>query len=111
MKSGSASTVVVIGQGPYPERGVGWEAGIYAAYFADAHVIGNLLELPALNVDAVATDVAKLSPDAVTVWGTTSDPNYAPIVDAIQNANSGMITSIIRDQKKGEVGTVFVRNR
>jgi hypothetical protein len=111
MKSGSASTVVVIGQGQYPERGVGWEAGIYAAYFADAHVIGNLLELPALNVDAVAADVGKLSPDAVTVWGTSSDPNYAPIVDAIRNANSRMTTSIIRDPKKGEVGTVFVRTR
>jgi len=112
MKSGSAKTVVVIGSGPYPEHGVGWEAGIYAAYFAGAHIVGDLLELPAgLKVDAIAADVGKLSPDAVTVWGTASDPKYASIVEALERANSGMITSIIRDPRKGEVGTVFIRNR
>jgi len=112
LKRGSAKTVVVIGQGPYPEHGVGWEAGVYAAYFAGAHIVGNLLELPALiNVDDVAADIGKLSPDAATVWGTTSDPNYPPTVEAVRKANPGMIRSIIRDPQKGEVGTVFIRNK
>src|SRR5216684_38588 len=109
LKSSSAETVVAIGHGPYPEHGVGWEAGVYAAYFAGAHIVGDLLEVPSGHVDHVAADVGKLSPDAVMVWGTTSDPTYSSVVDALRKAGDGMTASIIRDPKKGEVGTVLVR--
>ena len=34
-----AKTVVSIGSGPFPERGVGWEAGYKAAYFAGKRLI------------------------------------------------------------------------
>ena len=110
LKNGSAETVVVIGHGPYPEHGVGWEAGVYAAYFAGTRIVGDLLDVPSgLNVDSVAADVGKLSPDAVMVWGTTSDPTYSSLVDVLRKSNNGVTSSIIRDPKKGEVGTVLVR--
>jgi 4-amino-4-deoxy-L-arabinose transferase-like glycosyltransferase len=110
LKNSSAETVVVIGNGPYPEHGVGWEAGIYAAYFAGAHIVGDLFDVPTgLEADSVAADVRRLNPDAVMVWGTTSDPTYSAVVDTLRKANDGMTTSIIRDPKKGEVGTVLVR--
>jgi 4-amino-4-deoxy-L-arabinose transferase-like glycosyltransferase len=110
LKNSSAETVVVIGSGPYPEHGVGWEAGIYAAYFAGAHIVGDLFDVPSgMNVDSIAADVDKLSPDAVMVWGTTSDPRYSSMVDTLRKANDRMTTSVIRDPKKGEVGTVLVR--
>jgi hypothetical protein len=110
LKNSSGETVVVIGNGPYPEHGVGWEAGIYAAYFAGAHIVGDLFDVPSgLKADSVAADVGKLSPDAVMVWGTTSDPTYSSVVDTLRKANAGMTSNIIRDPKKGEVGTVLVR--
>src|SRR2546427_743273 len=34
----SCDKVVAIGEGPFPEHGVGWEAGIYASYFAQCRV-------------------------------------------------------------------------
>src|SRR2546427_1791144 len=74
LKEGHARTLVTIGEGPYPEHGVGWEAGIYTAYFSESLVVGGLFD-PASGVDpgAVATDVRKLDPDAVLVWGSAAD--------------------------------------
>ncbi len=109
LKGGSAKTVVLIGVGPYPEHGVGWEAGIYAAYFAGTRVIGDLVDLPSPgNLDSALADIGTLGPDAVMVWGTTSDPGYSSLINALQKTYLGSTSQIIRDPKRGAVGNVLI---
>jgi 4-amino-4-deoxy-L-arabinose transferase-like glycosyltransferase len=122
LRKGRARTVVVIGEGPYPEHGVGWEAGVYAAYFAGARVVGDLFEdigdagpgsaVPG-NVDAdlVVTDVGKLDPDAVLVWDLPAHAKYPGVVSELQHAYPDASTSCISDPVKGIVGTLILFKR
>ena len=95
LRKGQARTVVVIGEGPYPEHGVGWEAGVYAAYFAGTRVVGDLFEDTGdagpgsagpskLDADSVVGDVGKLAPDAVLVWDPPVHAKYAGVVSTLQ---------------------------
>jgi 4-amino-4-deoxy-L-arabinose transferase-like glycosyltransferase len=109
LKDVHAKTIVVMGEGPYPEHGVGWEAGLYAAYFAGARVVGDLFPLPSPGqADSVIADIAALDPDAVIVWGPASDPGYASTINEIREAHPGGAVRIVRDKRRGEVGTVVV---
>lgn len=109
LRTKNVRTLVAIGQGPYPEHGVGWEAGMYAAYFAGSVMVGDLFDLPsASDDDSVVADIGKLRPDAVMVWGTTANSGFSPLINAIQKANPGSTASIIRDPKRGDVGSVLI---
>ena len=104
-----AHSVVTIGMGPYPEHGVGWEAGVYAAYFAGARIIGDLSPLPSeLNGDSVLADVKKLDSDAVVIWGSPGDSTYTMLVSRIRQAYPLDQLTIIHDPHKGEVATVLI---
>lgn len=122
LRKGQARTVVVIGEGPYPEHGVGWEAGVYAAYFAGARVVGDLFEVPAdavpgstvpgnVDADSVVTDVGKLDPDAVLVWDLPQHAKYAGIVSRLQQGYPEASSSSISDPVKGNVGTLILLKR
>jgi 4-amino-4-deoxy-L-arabinose transferase-like glycosyltransferase len=113
LKGAHAKTIIVMGEGPYPEHGVGWEAGLYSAYFAGARVTGDLSSLPSPDQEhSVIVDIATLDPDAVMVWGNQSDPKYSSTVKGILVGRPGSAERLIRDPKRGEVGTVVVlRNR
>jgi hypothetical protein len=109
LKDANAKTIVVVGAGPYPEHGVGWEAGLYSAYFAGAHVVGNTDYLPSPgHENFVIADIATLDPDAVMVWGTASNINYSSTITGIREAHHGSATRIVRDPERGEVGTVVI---
>jgi 4-amino-4-deoxy-L-arabinose transferase-like glycosyltransferase len=109
LKKDHASNIVVIGCGPYPEHGVGWEAGIYSAYFADARIVGELFDVPRdVNTESVVTDVARVAPDAVLVWGTPSDSKYSAIVRTLQEAHQEVQVHSIHDPIKGEVGSILL---
>jgi 4-amino-4-deoxy-L-arabinose transferase-like glycosyltransferase len=106
---GSAASVVTIGEGPYPEHGVGWEAGMYAAYFSGTRVVGELNELPQPNeLDSVVADINRLRPDAVMIWGTPADSAYTSLLDALRQREPITTRSSILDPARGDVGTVFV---
>jgi hypothetical protein len=122
LRKGQARTVVVIGEGPYPEHGVGWEAGVYAAYFAGARVVGDLFEdtgdaVPGsggpgnVDADSAVADVGKLDPDAVLVWGPPVRAKYAGVVSKLQQAYPDAFTSSISDPVKGNVGTLILFKR
>jgi hypothetical protein len=120
LRKGQARTVVVIGEGPYPEHGVGWEAGVYAAYFAGARVVGDLFEDSAgpgsvgfggVYADSVVSDVGKLDPDAVLVWDPPAHANYPGIVSKLQHAYPNASTRSISDPVKGIVGTLILFKR
>jgi 4-amino-4-deoxy-L-arabinose transferase-like glycosyltransferase len=122
LRKGQARTVVVIGEGPYREHGVGWEAGVYAAYFAGARVVGDLFEDPAdgvagapaaanVNADSVVGDVGKLNPDAVLVWDTPARSKYSGVVSKLQQTYPDASASSISDPVKGNVGTLILLKR
>jgi 4-amino-4-deoxy-L-arabinose transferase-like glycosyltransferase len=114
LQKGQARTVVVIGEGPYPEHGVGWEAGMYSAYFAGAQVVGDLLEDPGdpvpENVDAnsLVADIGKLAPDAVLIWDMPAHATYPGVVGRLQQAYPEASTRSVSDPVKGEVGTLIL---
>src|SRR5579864_2202246 len=109
IKRGRARTIVNIGRGPYPEHGVGWEAGYYAAYFSNARIAGELQELSSgVAPSSIVTDVATLSPDAILIWGISADSNYSRVVDSLREAYPKAKLTGIRDPIKGEVGTVLL---
>jgi 4-amino-4-deoxy-L-arabinose transferase-like glycosyltransferase len=112
LKNRGARNIVVIGDGPYPEDGVGWEAGLYAAYFADSRVLATLLEIPAgLNPDAVVADIEKVGPDAIMIWGSPMDSRYSSLLSALQLSYPEAASTTVSDPQKGSVGRVFVLRR
>ncbi len=69
-----AGMLVSIGDGPYPEHGVGFEAGPYLAYLAGWRLVGGNSELPqASDADALVGKALAAKADAVVVWGSPSD--------------------------------------
>lgn len=109
LEKGQASTVVGIGAGPYPEHGVGWEAGIYAAYFSGSRVVGELLEVPpGLSPDSVVADVKTLAPDAVMLWGAPTDSNYSSLLSKLETAFPEAGSHRITDPRKGDVGAILL---
>jgi 4-amino-4-deoxy-L-arabinose transferase-like glycosyltransferase len=109
LTSNHAHNIVAIGDGPYPEHGVGWEAGVYAAYFGGSRIVAGLFEVPReVNVESVVSDVQKLRPDAVMIWGASCDSIYRMLVSRIQQTYPQDVSTVIRDPRKGEVGTVVI---
>jgi hypothetical protein len=61
-------SVVSIGSGPFPEHGVGWEAGSKATYFAGKRLIATDETVPSeKELPALVSDLAKAAADAVLV--------------------------------------------
>ena len=108
LRHSGARSIVSIGEGPYPEHGVGWEAGLYSAYFSDARIIAGLFApLDGIAPNAILSDVSKLEVDAVLIWGTPSDPNYSALINGLHAAHPAHSSLPILDSRKGEVGSVF----
>ncbi len=109
MKNAGTHTVVNIGEGPYPEHGVGWEAGVYSAYFSGSHIIAGLPTLPTdLSLGPLISDVSKLSPDGIMVWGMQSDSGFSMLVRRLRETLPACDSVPISDPHKGEVGTLFL---
>jgi 4-amino-4-deoxy-L-arabinose transferase-like glycosyltransferase len=121
LRKADARTVVVIGEGPYPEHGVGWEAGVYSAYFAGASVVGDLFETAgdvtgnhatdSVDANSVVADVGTLAPDAVLIWDSPTHAKYADVVSRLQQAYPNASISSIADPLKGNVGTLILLKR
>jgi hypothetical protein len=104
-------TVATIGSGPYPEHGVGWEAGYKAAYFGDRWLVAATDRVPAsAKTAALLEDLAKAAPDAVMIWGRPGDGAYKDIVKRVQGTRSVFATPLL-DPSLGEVGTAVFFER
>ena len=77
--------LVSIGSGPFPQHGVGWEAGIYASYFAQCRIVGFSSEVPApANFLATAADIEHLGANSVLVFGNSNDRDITVLLEAIR---------------------------
>jgi hypothetical protein len=99
---------VSIGSGPFPEHGVGWEAGYQAAYFGGGRLIATMETLPSsTELGTLMADLGKASPDAVLVWGRPSDSRYADLVRRLVSQYPHNPVERIADPVLGEVGFVL----
>lgn len=104
-------TLISIGNGPYPEHGVGFEVGTYVAYLAGWRWVGGNSELPdATGADELAGRVLASKSDAIAIWGSPANPAYGHVVAEIQHAAGSSRTSTLNDPHKGEVGTLILRS-
>ena len=102
------SSLVSIGSGPFPEHGVGWEAGYQAAYFGGGRLIATMETLPSsTELGTLMADLGKASPDAVLVWGRPSDSRYADLVRRLVSQYPYNPVERIADPVLGEVGFVL----
>jgi hypothetical protein len=104
----SCKNLVVVGRGPYPEHGLGWEAGLYAGYFAGCRMIAFNPDLPdPTRIDAIETDLKSVDADAILVLGSNSDPAYSSLTSAIKDRNSKVVAQEIVDPQAGEIGQLL----
>jgi 4-amino-4-deoxy-L-arabinose transferase-like glycosyltransferase len=102
------TSLVSIGSGPFPEHGVGWEAGYQAAYFGSARLIATLESLPdSAELPTVVADIERASPDAVAVWGKPDNVQYMALVGALAAQYRNRSIEKIDDPVLGEVGTIL----
>ena len=101
-------TLVTIGPGPYPEHGIGFETGIYTAYFAGRRVVGMNSALPnSQDIDPLVNAVVAEKADAIVVWGSPANAVYRELVAHLQAANGNVPVHEIADPTKGVVGTLL----
>ncbi|MGA2980024.1 MAG: glycosyltransferase family 39 protein [Terriglobales bacterium] len=101
----SGSRVVTIGSGPYPEHGVGWEAGYRVAFFSNRRIVAESPDLPA-DVALLMADIEKSSADAVLLWGNPTDPRFQLVLRGL--AAEYQVRLPIMDPVLGQVGVVVV---
>jgi len=112
LKAHDGSDFVTIGSGPFPEHGVGWEAGYKAAYFGNRKLVAALDELPnPAQAQVVLRDLAKASPDAILVWRDAQGTRYPALVKILSEQYPRATSEEIVDPVLGSVGVVFFVDR
>lgn len=108
LRSHPGSSVVSIGSGPFPEHGVGWEAGYKASFFGDRRIIAAVDSLPAsAQLSTLNTDLRQASPDTILVWGRPDDLRYKGLIDNFLVQYPQSSSERIVDPALGEVGVVL----
>ncbi len=103
----ASARIVSISSGPFPEHGVGWEAGYQAAYFGDDRLVATMEFLP--NTSELATlmsDLTKAAPDAIVVWGRPDDSRYIDVVRNLASKYPHNPVERITDPVLGEAGAI-----
>jgi len=100
--------LVVLGAGPYPEHGVGWEAGIYSSYFSGCRMVAFNPGLPrAAQNESLRQDFQIVNPDAILLFGTGRDPAYEAVTSTIHQVWLNPRSEPVEDPQAGEVGELF----
>ncbi|MGC2363522.1 MAG: glycosyltransferase family 39 protein [Candidatus Sulfotelmatobacter sp.] len=107
LKKHYARTVVSIGSGPYPEYGVGWEAGYNSSYFGQARLIATAPSVPK-NLAELSAEILRASPDAVEIWSADKDGRLS-LEWALMGLEYRCETPIY-DPLLGNIGTIFFRD-
>ena len=108
LKAHPGFTVVSIGSGPFPEHGVGWEAGYKSVFFGDRKIIAAMNSLPqSTQLSGLAAELRKASPDAILVWGRPDNATYTSLIQNLMLQYPESSSEKILDPVLGEVGTVL----
>jgi 4-amino-4-deoxy-L-arabinose transferase-like glycosyltransferase len=99
--------LVVIGKGPFPEHGVGWEAGIYASYFAECRVVGFSEEYASdSDVPAIYEDLQNLKANSILVVGSASF-SLNPSLEQRITGGLGFVSKQVYDPQSGLRALMF----
>ena len=97
--------LISVGAGPYPEHGVGWEAGFIAGSFSNSQVVAFRGQLPHQgSVAAFLSDLHQAPPATILVWGNPQDTSYAEIRKELE-ARFSQVETIV-DFRAGAVGFI-----
>jgi hypothetical protein len=100
--------LVTIGIGPFPEHGVGWEAGYIAAFLADGRLVATMKDVPSpAQVESVMEDLKKTSANAVMVWGKPANDDYTRLCHRLAEEKGQANVVAVDDPEIGEVGEIF----
>jgi MFS family permease len=112
LAEGGVKTVVSVGAGPFPEHGVGWEAGYISSFLSHSRLLAELPVLPRINdMNHFVHDVQTVSPDVILIWGNPHQEDYLEIIRTCRFMLPNASVQVIRDQKLGEVGEIlFLRD-
>jgi hypothetical protein len=100
-----AESTVSIGSGPFPQHGVGWEAGYTSSYFGNARLLAASEFLPHDSI-ALKEDIGRTHADAVLVWSVDQRAQI-PIQEKLHDEYPA--SEAIIDPQLGEVGLVLYR--
>ena len=100
--------LVTVGEGPFPDQGVGREAGIYTAYFAGRSILGLNVALPdAAAIPDLAEKISACHANAVLIWGDPASGRYRLLRETLARSFPVESSASITDPQKGEVGTIL----
>jgi 4-amino-4-deoxy-L-arabinose transferase-like glycosyltransferase len=104
------NNLVVIGRGPYQEHGVGWEAGVYASYFAGCKIVAFNSDVPGIEkIEATKRDLLIIGPDAILLFGTRGEMAYERFLAAIHSSHPSLMSEAIVDPTTREIGELLWR--
>jgi len=107
LKAHPGSRIISLGSGPFPEHGVGWEAGFKTAYFGGRRIVATMDSLPdSTQLTSLMSDIQKASPDAILVWCKPDDARRAGLLQRLALLYPHRSTDRILDPALGEVGVV-----
>jgi len=99
-------TTITIGSAAYVDHGMGFEAGIYAAYFANTKIVADLETPGTIPSETIIADLVRVNPASVMVWGMRQDPSCVRLARDMQLHGFSKFLPIV-DAKDGQVGTIF----
>jgi len=104
----SCSRLLVIGTGPFPEHGVGWEEGIYASYFSSCRIVAFADRIPPdSQMDALQSDLHVVHPDGILIFSGRNNKGYQDLLKRIAATDPAIESKSITDPSIGEVGRIL----
>lgn len=104
----SCSRLAVIGAGPFPEHGVGWEEGIYASYFSSCRIVAFADRIPPDDqMDALDSDLHAVHPDGIIILRGGNNEGYQRLLKMITATTPAIQSKPINDPAIGEVGRIM----
>jgi hypothetical protein len=99
--------VITLGEGPFPEHGIGWEAGYKAAFFGGARVVATAPRIANNNLEHLESDIRKSAADALMLWGDPRDRAYQHLIADLSTQYPGSRLQPIHDPERGQVGSIL----
>ncbi len=104
----SCNRLIVLGRGPFPEHGVGWEAGMYASYFAHCRMVGFSEKIPRSDETELAVaDINYLRPDAILFLGYYHSENGMALLNTLRDNAHYHLREFQQNQDRGQFGALL----
>jgi hypothetical protein len=108
LRQHACDRLITVGSGRDPQHGVGWEAGIYAAYFAQCRLVGFSDRLPSSrNVGSLASDAETLHASSMLLIDNADMESTDAVVLAVKPVFPHIAS--VRDTGGHQIGVLLSR--